>query len=131
MIKTDSLAAADTNHNDQKEPRRRVAVSSRKRQVLTLNTGSSSLKFSVYEVQDDNFKPVVRGHLDRIGSCQSHFEAVNEAGDHLAGHLVSVANHDGALSLLIDRLPMFGVGSIDAVGHRIVQGGQLHTRPKS
>lgn len=131
MIKTVSLITAETNHiNEHKDARRRASGSSRKRQVLTLNTGSSSLKFSVYEFQDDHAKPIVRGHLDRIGSCQSHFEAINETGKHLAGHLVSVPDHDGALSLLIDRLPMFGAGSIDAVGHRIVQGGQRHTGPE-
>jgi acetate kinase len=106
------------------------ASTSKTCRVLTLNSGSSSLRYSVYDMQGDTARPVLKGKLDRIGTYQSHFEAVNAAGTKLAGHLVSVSDHDSALALLLDRLPSFGVGSIEAVGHRIVQGGEHHTGPE-
>jgi acetate kinase len=96
----------------------------RNRRVLTLNTGSSSLKFSVYETRGETATALLTGKLERIGACQSHFEAIDNKGTKLAGHLVSVSDHDGAISLLLDRLPSLGAGSIEAVGHRIVQGGE-------
>jgi acetate kinase len=102
----------------------------RNRRVLTLNTGSSSLKFSVYETRGETENPLLTGKLERIGACQSHFEAVDHKGTKRAGHLVSVSDHDGALSLLLDRLPSLGAGSIEAVGHRIVQGGERHRGPE-
>jgi len=93
--------------------------------VLTLNSGSSSLKFSVYDMGPE--KLLLRGKLERIGSNQGHFEA---AGAKEADQSVPLPDHRAALDLLWKWLDSSRVGAIAAVGHRIVQGGPLHILPE-
>jgi acetate kinase len=98
--------------------------------ILTLNSGSSSLKFSVYEMERGTEKLLLHGKLERISSGEGHFEAANLGNEKLVNDLVRLPDHQSALDLLLDRLPSFGVASIEAVGHRIVQGGPHHVGPE-
>jgi len=98
--------------------------------VLTLNSGSSSLKFSVYGMERKREELVFRGKLERIGSKEGHFEVVDGKGQSLADESVDLPDHETALNLLLDRLPSFGVEGVAAIGHRIVQGGPHHLGPE-
>jgi acetate kinase len=100
------------------------------RRILTLNSGSSSLKFSLYEMQQDAEALLVRGKIDRIGAGAGKFTATDGENEKAVDESVSVPDHQGALDLLLDRLPSLGCDSVAAVGHRIVQGGPHHTRPE-
>jgi acetate kinase len=100
------------------------------RRVLTLNSGSSSLKFSLYEMQRDAETLLLRGKIDRIGAGTGQFEATNVDNGKSVDESVAVPDHQKALNLLLDRLPSLGCDSVAAVGHRIVQGGPHHTRPE-
>ena len=75
------------------------------RSVFVLNTGSSSVKFRV--VNPESGAVSAEGLVERIG------ERIGEAGSDTPDHRVAI---DRVLAGL-DR------GSIDAVGHRIVHGG--------
>jgi acetate kinase len=100
------------------------------RRVLTLNSGSSSLKFSLYEMLRDTEALLLRGKIDRIGTGTGQFEAADCENKKAIDESVSVPDHQKALNLLLDRLPSLGCESVAAVGHRIVQGGPHHTRPE-
>jgi acetate kinase len=100
------------------------------RRVLTLNSGSSSLKFSLYEMRPDSETLLFRGKIDRIGAGSGQFEATDGENKKAVDESVSAPDHQGALNLLLDRLPSLGCESVAAVGHRIVQGGPHHTRPE-
>jgi acetate kinase len=100
------------------------------RRILTINSGSSSLKFALYEVAHTE-RVILAGTLDRIGKPDGAFYAADAAGQPLIERQLSLPDHDAALETLFawlrddapDRPP-------DAVGHRIVHGGADHTRPE-
>lgn len=85
--------------------------------VLTLNVGSSSLKFGIYRVESDTPQSVAEGEIDTHGEHRllryHHGSAATEhelAGDSDAAAL-------DALRKLAETAP------IDAVAHRVVHGG--------
>lgn len=95
--------------------------------VLVINCGSSSLKYQLIDI--DNDKVLAKGICDRIGNEGSNVDY--KKGDGEKQHtLVPMKDHRDAVSAVISRLtdPENGViGSlkeIDAVGHRIVHGGE-------
>ena len=96
--------------------------------VLTLNGGSSSVKFAVYQV-GDRLTPSLRGKLDRVGGTGTTLSwntAHDGSGD--TGHM-EMPGGDAAPSGLIDWLwARPEVVDVSAVGHRVVHG-MAHTEP--
>ena len=91
--------------------------------VLVLNCGSSTLKFQVIETDGlAESRKLARGIVDRIGGRASYsFKADSGA---LEEKPLPVANHEVAVRLVIDWLRSKPeLESIDAVGHRVVHGG--------
>jgi acetate kinase len=97
---------------------------------LTLNSGSSSLKFSIFEFEAGAEKLLLHGKLDRIGSGEGHFEMMDGNGKKLADDAVALRDHHAALDLLLGRISALETGVIGAIGHRIVQGGPHHLGPE-
>lgn len=96
--------------------------------ILTLNGGSSSIKFVIYRL-DNPLEQKLQGKIDRIGlnaTCLNFHDLSN----HRQGTISVTANdHKSAANFLIDWLEkQYGFNSIKAVGHRIVHGMQ-HTEP--
>jgi acetate kinase len=95
--------------------------------VLTLNGGSSSLKFAVYDGSGSVRR--LRGRFDRIGQSATGFRFEDAAGSS-ARKPVGQADHRRAIDLLFDWLQQrFGPESIAAIGHRIVHGGPSYRLP--
>ena len=96
--------------------------------VLVLNCGSSTLKFQLIETSESGAteRKLARGIVDRIGGPASyHFDTNGNGVDEKA---LVVANHEEAARLVIDWLRSKpGLDSIDAVGHRVVHGGERFT----
>jgi acetate kinase len=96
--------------------------------ILVLNCGSSTLKFQLIETASATNveRKLARGIVDRIGGPASyHFDADGDGVDEKA---LVVANHEEAARLAIDWLRSKpGLDSIDAVGHRVVHGGDRFT----
>ena len=97
--------------------------------VLVLNCGSSTLKFQVDRNRRTlaaTERKLARGIVDRIGGPASyHFETNGTSVDEKT---LAVANHEEAARLVIDWLRSRpGLESIDAVGHRVVHGGERFT----
>ena len=84
--------------------------------LLTINAGSSSLKFATFRLGDLTCD--LRGQLSGIGQGVVKFSGVDWPTDNL-----KLANHRDAVALLIARL------EVDAVGHRVVHGGTRFTAP--
>ncbi|MGI9238084.1 MAG: acetate/propionate family kinase, partial [Woeseiaceae bacterium] len=100
--------------------------------VLVLNAGSSSLKFGMYQLPEQgSLALVAQGQVEGIGT-QPRFSARDETGATLADQELSadVSDAISALDQLAQWLASrFDRESLVAVGHRVVHGGDKHSRP--
>lgn len=89
--------------------------------ILTLNCGSSSIKFSVYETGDSE-RMLCRGQLERIGVSDSRMEIhINSTVEKSEPDL---PDHETALHHLLSWLDQQSWSDqFSAVGHRVVHGG--------
>ncbi len=102
--------------------------------ILVLNVGSSSIKFQLIDTDDQAIaaatdRRLARGQIERIGgeavvALQGH----NRDAVHTA---VSLRNHAAAVEYIVSWLtsaesgaPITKVAEIEAVGHRVVHGGE-------
>lgn len=95
--------------------------------ILTINAGSSSIKFSLYS---DNKKPelLLVGKIEKIGTTTSSFEH-KATGKHPVHKIITAKNISEAAILLIDWVENnIGFNKVSAAGHRIVHG-MNHVRP--
>jgi acetate kinase len=97
--------------------------------VMTLNGGSSSIRFSIYQC-GDTLRRRLAGKVDRIGSRDTRL-TVAESPESLSPRprRVAGANHRAAGAWLLRWLetqPIFT--SVGAVGHRVVHG-MRHSEP--
>jgi acetate kinase len=94
--------------------------------VLTINCGSSSIKFGLYRCSD---APLLElsGKIDRIGLPGTSL-SYRDRGGLQGSHSISGRDHAESAQTLCDWLVQrAGAGSITAIGHRIVHGGaKLH-----
>ena len=95
--------------------------------VLVLNCGSSTLKFQVIEIDGSAAsRKLARGIVDRIGGPAAYsFKADRGAAEEKT---LAVPDHEVAVRLVIDWLrSRLDLRNIDAVGHRVVHGGDRFT----
>jgi len=95
--------------------------------VLAINGGSSSIRFTIYEV--GSLRPRLHGKIDRIGLPGANLIVTNPTGKSQPACPVPAANHSAAVAFLLKWLesqPIFA--SIHAVGHRVVHG-MKHSHP--
>lgn len=101
------------------------------RRILTVNGGSSSLKFALFHAMAGTMTLMVSGSLDRIGLPDGRFLAQDHAGQTLYDERVSLSDHVVALRHFLAWLGAQAVGArFDAIGHRIVHGGARYTQPQ-
>ena len=95
--------------------------------VLVINCGSSSLKYQL--ISSDTEEVLAKGLCERIGIDGSAITHQPEGKDKIKTE-VPMANHTDAVKYVIEKLTDSEVGvvksldEIDAVGHRIVHGGE-------
>jgi acetate kinase len=96
--------------------------------ILTLNGGSSSLKFAVYGAATG--VRLTLGKFDRLGSDRASFE-VQTYGDQQELAPIGAADHKRSVTHLLDWLDQrHDLGSFIAIGHRIVHGGPRYRQPE-
>jgi acetate kinase len=101
--------------------------------ILTLNAGSSSLKFSLFSVQPDGgMIPELRGQIEGIGSAPRFF-AKDEVGEVVGDAPLSKAEQATQADCLVYlrswlRGQLAGM-EVKAVGHRVVHGGTEYAAP--
>ncbi|HXB59627.1 MAG TPA: acetate/propionate family kinase [Candidatus Acidoferrales bacterium] len=97
--------------------------------ILTINGGSSSIKFALYQVGEP-LKRVLYGKVDRIGSSGTNLTFHNAEGKPQLSCKLDAADHKSATNFLVDWLEkQNGFDLIQAVGHRVVHG-MKHTEPE-
>lgn len=97
--------------------------------ILTLNAGSSSLKFALFDIAADGPRETARGQIEGIGG-ESRMSAKAPDGALLVDRSERIADHDAGMALILAWLNGApGGGRVAAVGHRIVHGGPDFATP--
>jgi acetate kinase len=91
--------------------------------VLVLNSGSSSIKFSIYEAGDGERRKLHEGAVDGIGTDQGKFWIKDAAGNKLVDQSPALPNPAVAFKLVADALHSTDFPTPAAIGHRMVSGG--------
>ena len=97
------------------------------KKILVLNSGSSSLKYQLFNVESGDYHVVAKGVADRIGIHGSFVEIKFPNGEKRKRE-VALPTHNEAINEVISELlngALNSMDEIDAVGHRIVQGGDI------
>ena len=104
-----------------------------RRSIAVLNAGSSSIKFSLFDLADGAIDLVARGQVEGLGTPSAAFAAKDAAGASLGTHEwgpAATPDHAAAVRHLIGFLrEMGGEREIAAVGHRVVHGGMRYSQP--
>jgi acetate kinase len=99
------------------------------RHILTVNSGSSSLKFALYRMQQDETR-LLAGSLEGIGNGEGRFEVRGGDGRALVDRQSPLPDHRTALQTLFTWLQAEQPAvRLEAVGHRIVYGGPDFIQP--
>ncbi len=97
--------------------------------VLTINGGSSSIKFALYNTNKSLFR-LLHGNIDRIGLADSKLTFSHGEINQKKTVQVELRDHQSATSFLIEWLEKkIDFSSILGVGHRVVHG-MHHTNPE-
>lgn len=98
--------------------------------VLTINGGSSSIKFALFEM-GQALRRLLYGKIEGIGLSRGEFTIHSDSpGDNLS-RSVTVADHAAAVDVLMDWVEQrFQPGELAAVGHRVVHGGPKYAQPQ-
>lgn len=97
------------------------------KKILVLNSGSSSLKYQLFNVDGDKYNVVAKGKADRIGIHGSFVEIKITNGEKRTRE-VALPTHNEAIEEVTKELlngALASMEEIDAVGYRIVQGGDI------
>ncbi|HZE82633.1 MAG TPA: acetate/propionate family kinase [Candidatus Polarisedimenticolia bacterium] len=97
--------------------------------ILSLNGGSSSLKFAVYRLSDAAEERVFSGAVEAIGEASG--KAWLRGGDEiLSEESGTFPDHTAAIKTMFAALQKQGAEKLAAAGHRIVHGGPKFTSPQ-
>ena len=90
--------------------------------ILSINSGSSSLKFSLFDMKDESI--IASGLFERIGIEGSNY-CIKYNGEKISQEL-ELNNHTDAVSILLEKLVdleiIKSLEEIDGIGHRVVHG---------
>ena len=94
--------------------------------ILSVNAGSSSLKFQAYEMPEE--KILIKGRFERIGIDNSFYTIWINGEKH--ERKIDLPNHEVAFKIVTEELINYDVVKdlyeIDAIGHRVVDGGDKY-----
>jgi len=95
--------------------------------ILILNCGSSSIKYQLFEIEHEEL--LAKGIVERIGLDGSFIKNERNDGDKIKLE-VEIPNHQVGIKYILEMLinkkhgSISGFGEINAVGHRLVHGGE-------
>lgn len=96
--------------------------------IMSVNAGSSSLKFSLFEIETETL--IASGYFEKVTIPGSFFN-IKFNGEKIYEE-VEMPNHTVAVEVMLDRLIKLGIVSsldeIEAVGHRLVHGGDKYNK---
>ncbi|HHU53564.1 MAG TPA: acetate kinase [Clostridiaceae bacterium] len=97
--------------------------------ILVVNAGSSSLKYQLFGLESEKRSVLANGLCERIGIDGSNLKHETEDG-RVYNVEVEMSDHTVAVKLVIDALlsadhgVLSSLSEVDAVGHRVVHGGE-------
>ncbi|WP_221793143.1 acetate/propionate family kinase [Oceanobacter mangrovi] len=98
--------------------------------ILVLNSGSSSIKFGLFEM--DSRQSLASGLIEQIGEASGHGKLSTAEGEAIERQQ-PIADHQAGLTLMAELLQQSGVLSsfheLDGIGHRVVHGGEAFRLP--
>ncbi len=98
--------------------------------ILTINGGSSSIKFAMFEA-GGSLRRILEGGIDRIGQPKATFRVKGETPADNFSRLVTAPDHTVAVGALMDWIEeRSGRDALTAVGHRVVDGGPKYSKPE-
>lgn len=90
--------------------------------ILTINGGSSSIRFSLYQA-GESLERTLSGKIDRIGLDGTTLTFNNSASNQHGSRILSASDHKSATIFLIEWLEkQTDIETLDAIGHRVVHG---------
>lgn len=98
--------------------------------ILTINGGSSSIKFALFE-SGDSLQRILEGGIERIGLPEASLrvKGLNPADNF--SRLVSAPDRTVAVDALMDWIEEHSRrDALSAVGHRVVHGGPKYSQPQ-
>ncbi len=98
--------------------------------ILTINGGSSSIKFALFEA-GDLLRQILEGAIERIGLPEPtmRVRGLNRADN--TARRVTAPDHTVAVGILMDWIEeLSGGNALTAVGHRVVHGGPTYSTPQ-
>jgi hypothetical protein len=98
--------------------------------ILTMNGGSSSIKFALFEA-GHSLRRILEGRIERIGLPEATFwvKGLNQADNF--SRLVTAPDHTVAVGTLVDWIEeRTGHDALTAVGHHVVHGGPKYSKPQ-
>ncbi len=102
-------------------------------EILVLNLGSSSIKFKLFGMQEN--KPLASGLAEKIGEeiGQLKIKSHLHHNDQELKEKLVIKDHGSGLLMIRENLTKMGIikdfNQIDAIGHRVVQGGDKFHAP--
>jgi len=98
--------------------------------ILTINGGSSSIKFAVFEAAG-SLNRILGGSIDQIGLPNTTLRVKGLSKADNFSRPVEAQNHTVAVATLMDWIEeRCGKDGLSAVGHRVVQGGPKYSKPQ-
>jgi acetate kinase len=99
--------------------------------ILTINGGSSSIKFALFEVVSGSFKRIQEGIIERIGLPESTLRVKGLNQDDNYTRSVTASDHAMAADILVNWIQeRCGHDVLAAIGHRVVHGGPKYSGPQ-
>ncbi len=97
--------------------------------ILSINGGSSSIKFVLFEAQ--SLRRLLEGGIERIGLPEPLLRVKGINREHNYSRLVTAPDHKEAVTALMDWIEeRIGGAALYAVGHRVVWGGPTYCDPQ-
>lgn len=98
--------------------------------ILTVNGGSSSIKFALFAVGEP-LQRIFKGSIERIGLPDAVFKVKGMDAAEDFSRPVVVSDHIMAVDMLMDWIEeCIGRSALMAVGHRVVHGGAKYCEPQ-
>jgi acetate kinase len=98
--------------------------------ILTINGGSSSIKFALFEA-GDSLQRIMEGGIDRIGLPEATLRVKGSNPADSFSRLVTAPDHRVAVGALMDWIEeRSGRDALTAAGHRVVHGGPKYSKPQ-
>jgi acetate kinase len=101
-----------------------------KPRILTINGGSSSIKFALFEA-GGSLRRILEGGIERIGLAEATFKVKGSDPADNFSRPVTAPDHTAAVGALMDWIEeRSGRDALTAVGHRVLHGGPKYYKPQ-